>query len=305
MNKKSLLVLPFLLVACGDVVSIPDPEPLLGVIGQTADASPPVEVTKDASVPDTAPVVTPDAPAQEPDAETDSGQAEAAVQDASPDAQDAAQDVTVDVAPPVVRYAVSFPLGTSSRLENGIPVGLPGSTAATFEGWFYVRSLTEYGSFFSVGGVSCSVAGSASYGADQGKITCLARRWDSTNLPAYTNAPVPVGRWFHLSFVVAPGIARVFVDGQPSGATTPDFASFGFEASHRLRVGGTGRDANESIDGMVDEFRVSLTADHAAAFVPPTHLPSGQVCTDLDQGSGNVADGFSFQGGAEWVLSTR
>jgi hypothetical protein len=81
-----------------------------------------------------------------------------------------------------------------------------------------------------------------------------------------------------------------------------------------VRLGGTGQ-TPETMDGRVDEFRISLGARYTGNFVPPTHLTSDAttlVSLLLDEGTGTTskeettgAMSASLVGGASWNLSTR
>jgi len=270
------------------------------------------------------PVGSPDAPktfvsseedaSSEPTPATDASAAPG--QDAgrdSPAELDASLDATLEAgqdAGPAdpARFGVSASGGTQ-RVEAGYPPGLSGAQDLTFEGWFLVRSLTPNGRLFAALGASCSVAGDPSYGADQGKLNCLARY--STNAATtqrFSLAPLALNVWHHVAWVKQGSSWTLYLDGAEQGKATADFAGMPApEASSRVSFGGTGR-ADESLDGVVDEARLSLSADYAAPFAPPAHLaPSGALSLALDEGAGTVVSGGSaqLQGGCAWQAVAR
>ncbi len=66
--------------------------------------------------------------------------------------------------------------------------------------------------------------------------------------------------------------------------------------------------AGESLDGVVDEARLSLSADYNAPFAPPAHLPAnGAIALALDEGAGTIVGGgqAQLQGGPSWVPVAR
>ncbi len=250
------------------------------------------------------------APEPRKDASPQPGDAGGQDSSTEPDASgDAALEAGQDSGPvEPARFGVSLSGGTQ-RVEAGYPPGLSGAQDLTFEGWFLVRSLTPNGRLFSALGASCSVAGDPSYGADQGKLNCLARH--STNgaeTQRFSLAPLTLNAWHHVAWVKQGVAWTLYLDGAEQGKATADFAGMPApEASSRVAFGGSGR-ADESLDGVVDEARLSLSADYVAPFAPPAHVSAlGALSLALDEGAGTVVSGGSaqLQGGPAWQAVAR
>ena len=296
MKATLALLLSLTLLACGgSSASIDDafaPTPSSTVEPQAPDADRKVaSEEQDASKPSS--------PA---DAGTDSSQL------ADTGSPDAGVDSSVVEPPAPVLYSVSVSAGTQ-RVEAAYPAGLSGAQDATFEGWFNLRSYTANGFFFSALGAGCSIAGDPSYGANVGKVNCVARY--NNALPqqqVFSLAALPLNSWHHLAFVKQGSKFTLYLDGAKQGEATADFVGMPApEASSRVRFGGTGR-AAESIDGLVDEARLSLSADYLVAFAPPAHVSAaGALSLLLDEGAGTVVGGntATLQGGCSWQVSGR
>ncbi len=306
MKATLALLLSLTLLACGgSSASVDD---VLGP-APTAPSSP--------QQPDAQQKAAPSGPdASEPSSPADAGSDSSQLPDASPLADagaDAADSGVVEPPPPPpppppVAYSVSVSSGTQ-RVEAAYPPGLSGAVDATFEGWFNLRSYTPNGSFFSALGVGCSIAGDASYGANVGKVNCVARYNDA--LPqqqVFSLNALPLNSWHHVALVKVGAKHTLYLDGVKQGDATADFVGMPApEVSSRVRFGGTGR-ADESLDGLVDEARLSLTADYLAPFAPPAHVAAGAALSLLlDEGAGTVVGGntATLQGGCSWQQTAR
>lgn len=317
MLKRTALILSLVLAACGgtgagvDIFSSPDSAP---VAPDTPDSSP--------SSPRAEAPVLPEAGSSE-DAGLEAA-SDAQLPDAGPDAADAGQDADASdppppppppppplPPPPPTLYGVSFDRASLEQIVVPYPAGVGGSATLTVETWFNLRQPTDEGSLFTFYGGSCSYAGSLSYGAMVGHLNCLTRT-GMVFTPAtqvFSQQAITLGKWTHVALVLSAGKWTLFMDGKSQGTTVPDYgANVPVVNGGRFTIGGTGKNSNETIDGVVDEFRVSLTADYTADFAPPTHLlPSGTPSLALDEGMGTSVGGGvgTLVGGPSWAVVAR
>lgn len=226
-----------------------------------------------------------------------------------PDAGDAGAEAGIDAAiNPPPHYGVSV-AGNLQRVEASYPPGVTGSANLTLEGWFKVRQVTANGMFFHMRGASCSIAGSG-YGPNQGKVNCLARL-NTTDAASqiFSKVAIPLNVWHHIAFVKQGAMFTLYVDGVTQGHATPDFDGMpGPTATSKVRFGGSTGDASESLDGVVDEARLSLQADYTVDFIPPAHVgSSGSLSLLLDEGMGTIvgANTATLENGATWTTVTR
>lgn len=305
MLERTSLILSLALVACGGSAGS-------DVLGPAAN-----DVPADASPTPTKPALV--APVPSEDAGTDGS---TAADSSVPDASDAGTDAAVDSGdagqvidpppppppPPPTYYGVSFDRASLQRLQVPFPNGVNGSDKLTIEGWFDVRQPTDEGSLFAFTGGSCSYAGSPGYGAMVGHLNCVTRM-GGIGSPAYqvfSQQAITLGKWTHVALVLSNGKFTLFVDGTSQGTTTPNYSTVPNEG-FAFTVGGTGKATNETFDGVVDEFRVSLAADYAADFAPPAHLGAGLVSLSLDENAGvSVGAGAgTLLGGPSWTTVAR
>ncbi len=245
------------------------------------------------------------------DAASDASLADAdteAQADAAPDS-----DASPPPPPPPTYYGVSFDRGSLERVEAPYQAGMAGAAALTVEGWFLLRQPTDEGHLFQFHGGNCSYAGSAGYGVMQGHLNCLVKlNGGGVTAQVFSQQLLTLGKWFHVAFVLRNGVWTLFLNGQTQGTAVADYGPtlpgvIPFEA-RKFKVGGTGTAANETIDGVVDEFRASLSADYVADFVPPAHLAAaGSPSLALDEGAGLVvgAGSGSLVGGSSWTTVVR
>lgn len=295
MKATLTALLSLTLLACGGTSAsvadppIDSPDAPKTFVSSEEDASTPSQVESDAAL-----------------LGQDAGRDPSVEPDASPDAPSEGEQDAGPVEPSHFGVSVS---GGTQRVEAAYPHGLSGAQDLTFEGWFLVRSLTPNGMLFAAHGASCSVAGDPSYGADQGKLNCLARSSTyAASTQRFSLAPLALNVWHHVAWVKQGSSWTLYLDGADQGKATADFAGMPApEASSRVRFGGTGR-VNESLDGVVDEARLSLSADYLAPFAPPQHLSTlGALSLALDEGVGTVVSGGSaqLQGGCGWTPVAR
>jgi hypothetical protein len=317
MLKRTITTISLLLVACGgsavtasDIIGSPSDPVTQADAGVDADKPTAKTPVLDAGMASDATVIdagndaslSPDATSE--DAGLDAGQPQDAGQNADSDAGQ-----SVDAGPPQTYYGVSFQRGTTQYiLSDEFPAGVVGLNQLTLEGWFLLRQPTDQGYLFStfMTGISCSYAGAPAYGIMQGHLNCLAAA--NAPLPAnqvFSQQAVTLGTWFHVALVLKAGTFTLYVDGKSQGTMKGDFGNTTNVISH-FTVGGTGRATNETIDGIVDEFRFSATADYTADFLPPTHLaPSGAISMLLDQGAGTAVPGGKLLNGCSWLSVDR
>lgn len=283
-------------------------EPAPGVAVATDDsASPPssAAVAPDtvdaATAPQTASDAGPDA-----DADTDAEVVADASYDAeagsdSADADSAVEDASADSEAP--RYGVATG-GGSQWLELPWPP-VAGLTALTLEGWFKVDTLSDNGHLFRLRSAAdealCALAGDSYALEYRGRLTCIA-----SGAQVWSAVALPIGSWHHIAFVFGAGSFTMYVDGASQGsvAHSSPFADSGSERG--FTVNGSSRPA-ETVQGVIDEFRLSNVARYSGPFTPPLHLDADGVTLSsmmLDEGQGQPS-GATLIGGPTWVPVTR
>jgi hypothetical protein len=75
------------------------------------------------------------------------------------------------------------------------------------------------------------------------------------------------GQWYHIALVNNAGTAQMYVDGTATGATTALSGSFGISTSDLWVGAGAG---SYSLNGWMDEVRISNSARYTAGFTPST-----------------------------------
>ena len=75
------------------------------------------------------------------------------------------------------------------------------------------------------------------------------------------------GQWYHIALVNNAGTARMYVDGTATGTSTALSGSFGISTSDLWVGAGAG---SYSLNGWMDEVRISNTARYTAGFTPST-----------------------------------
>jgi len=75
------------------------------------------------------------------------------------------------------------------------------------------------------------------------------------------------GQWYHIALVNNAGTAQMYVDGTATGATTALSGSFGISTTDLWVGAGAGA---YSVNGWMDEIRISNTARYTANFTPST-----------------------------------
>lgn len=81
-----------------------------------------------------------------------------------------------------------------------------------------------------------------------------------------STSSLSVDTWHHVAVVRSSGTTKIYIDGTQSGSSWTDSTNY---AAGRLRIGGN-MNSVYSIDGHMDEFRVSNTARYTTSFTPST-----------------------------------
>jgi hypothetical protein len=82
-----------------------------------------------------------------------------------------------------------------------------------------------------------------------------------------TGAVISADTWHHLAVVRSSGTTKLYVDGTQQGSDYTD--STDYQASSKLTIGANMNDIN-SLDGHIDELRVSNSARYTTTFTAPT-----------------------------------
>lgn len=243
------------------------------------------------------------------------GDADAPELDASR-GRDAARDAGDGAPPP--SFGVSFAAGTSQRVEAAFPPGPYQFRTVSLEGWFRLDGRSPGGTFFDLfprgagntppADVRCRLDALGEH------VTCAARQpCGETCAPgtlATSAALAPVGRWFHVAWIIQRETARLYLDGTLEAQASVDYPSLPApEAGRRIQLGGTHEPAS-ALGAAVDEFRFSAYARYTAAFVPPAHLGfdgNTFLALHFDEGAGATSMGTTatLVDGASWVKVER
>ena len=119
------------------------------------------------------------------------------------------------------------------------------------------------------------------------------------------------GQWYHIALVNNAGTAQMYVDGTATGSSTALSGSFGISTSDLWVGAGAGA---YSLNGWMDEIRISNSARYTAGFTPSTtpfvndsntllliHANGTDASTVFvdDNGTGRSAKGITANGGAQ------
>lgn len=248
------------------------------------------------------------------EASTDSGQD--AGQDAGEDAsqadsggQDAGQDAD---AGSVTRYGVSFSGAVDDGLYAPLSTDLIGKSSVTLEAYFRFASFDTSGLIFQTPNAYCAVTVGP---ATTPTIHCCAPE-NNLNPCVVGPAKASPGVWFHVAWVLSGGNWTLFVNGVKQGdvpSVYQGYPSFvppvagkpSAENNVYFGVQQFGR-GFASVQGTVDEFRLTYSALYAADFTPPKHLDAAAAMNlMLDDGAGKSSGVATLYGASKWVTVTR
>lgn len=157
--------------------------------------------------------------------------------------------------------------GTGDQLQIDMSDIFETSSDFTVEGWYRFNSLPASGvadlfmfGIVNVGSrVDCYVNSSGQVGVDfRGGIPDIA-----------AGGSVSTGNWYHVALVQSSGSCTLYLNGSSVNSCTPGVAvgGNGIMQISGYRLNST---VSRSIDGWMDEFRVSSVARYTGSFTPST-----------------------------------
>lgn len=168
--------------------------------------------------------------------------------------------------------------GTGDQLQIDISDFFETSGNFTVEGWYRFSSFPASGlhdlfmfGIVNVGSrVGCYIDPSAKVFVDF--------RGGTPDIGA--SSPLSANTWYHIALVQNSGVCTLYINGQSSNSCTPGIAvgGNGIMQISGYRLNGV---VNRSLNGHVDEFRVSDTARYTGNFTAPTSAFTGDANTLL------------------------
>jgi hypothetical protein len=164
--------------------------------------------------------------------------------------------------------------GTANCCVKAIPASDQpfafGTGDFTIEMWFNLTSMGTYPALFDWRPASTSIASPCimvSYGGAN-KLTYYMGT--ATAITGTTN--ITTGTWYHAALCRASGVTRLFLNGTQEGSNYADTNNY---TGPNPTFGALGYDTSltqYTLNGFLEDIRVSRVARYAAAFTPPTAL---------------------------------
>jgi hypothetical protein len=158
--------------------------------------------------------------------------------------------------------------GTTDRLDVASNTLFAfGTGDFTVEFWLYFNSVsTAQTSFVNVnvaGGFSCYWTGSLYYSVPANNFVVSNRsvgQFQSTWIPS-------ANTWYHVAISRSGTNLRVFINGVQLGSTATSSTSY---IQGPLQIGGSTDGAGWTVNGYIDDLRITKYARYTSAFTPPT-----------------------------------